>query len=310
MTSFDVIVLGEVLLEVATTEPMRAGAYARLGVSGDALNVAAAAAATGARVGLLAVLPPDWLGDAVEARVAELGVDTRLLRRRPGQQGVYVVHSDPDGQREFSYARSQSVGSTLSPADLVGTGLETAGAVVTGGIAAAISESARAAVIQAASTARQFVFDPNFRPALTRPAAAAAVLAAVAPHAALLTPSHPRETTALLGIDRPFHAAQYLLGLGAKRIAVTCGSAGALLAEPGWAAELAPFSAPAVVDQTGAGDSFVGSLTARLVAGEDFLGAARYAAAAAALSVGGQGGTGYVPRAQDVQAAMNAAATA
>ena len=42
--AFDVVVLGEVLLEVGTEQPFGHGVPARLQVSGDALNVAACAA--------------------------------------------------------------------------------------------------------------------------------------------------------------------------------------------------------------------------------------------------------------------------
>src|SRR5690349_18786729 len=146
MAAFDVVALGEVLIEVATPEPFGHGVPATLGVSGDALNVAAAAAATGARVGLVAILTDDELGHAIAARVAALGIATDLLRYRSGQQGVYLVHSDPRGEREFSYARAYSVGSTLGPDDLPADVMTSAGAVVAGGIACAISASARDAV--------------------------------------------------------------------------------------------------------------------------------------------------------------------
>jgi 2-dehydro-3-deoxygluconokinase len=53
--------------------------------------------------------------------------------------------------------------------------------------------------------------------------------------------------------------------------------------------------APAVVDQTGAGDAFVGTLTARMVLGDSLAAAARLGAAAASLVVGGKGGTGFIP---------------
>jgi 2-dehydro-3-deoxygluconokinase len=45
--------------------------------------------------------------------VLRLGISTELLQYAPGQQGMYLVHSDPAGEREFSYARSGSVGSSL-----------------------------------------------------------------------------------------------------------------------------------------------------------------------------------------------------
>jgi len=84
---FDVVCLGEALLEEATQEPYGHDAHALLGISGDALNVAAAAAAAGAHVGLSAVLTDDELGRAITERVAQLGISTVLLRHRPGGAG-------------------------------------------------------------------------------------------------------------------------------------------------------------------------------------------------------------------------------
>lgn len=307
---FDVVVLGEVLLEVATDVPVAHGAPARLGVSGDALNVAAAAARAGARVALAAVLTDDPLGRAVAGRVAELGVRTDLLRVRPGQQGVYLVHSDPEGERAFAYARAGSVGSTLCRADLDERALAGAGAVVASGIACAVSDSSREAVGAAARLARRFVFDPNHRPALTTPEDAAAVLAELAPLAHLVTPSHPGETSALLRSPTPAGAARRLLDAGTRHVAVTCGSRGVHLATAEGSAWIDAVPAPLVLDQTGAGDAFLGTLTARMVLGDAFEDAARLAAAAASLNVGGRGGTGLLPTLEQARAhAARAGAT-
>ncbi|MGI5996840.1 MAG: PfkB family carbohydrate kinase, partial [Saccharomonospora viridis] len=114
----DVLVLGEPLVEVSASEPFRDGATVRLAFSGDALNAAAAAAAAGAHTALLARVPDDELGDALVARVTELGIDTGAVIRVPGQHGVYFTHSDPSGRRQFAYARSGSAGSTLCPDDV------------------------------------------------------------------------------------------------------------------------------------------------------------------------------------------------
>jgi 2-dehydro-3-deoxygluconokinase len=293
--NFDVVVMGEILVEVATDLPFAHGVPAQLGISGDALNVAAASAAAGAGVGLLAVLTDDDLGQAIAARIAELGISTDLLKFRQGQQGVYLVHSDPEGQREFSYARNGSVGSTLGPDDVDPRVFEAAGAVVAGGIACAISTTSRAAVVKAASLARRFVFDPNFRPRLTTVEDATAVLAELAPQAFLVTPSFPGETSMLLGTSTPQEAAAKLRSMRTELVAVTCGAEGVQLESDGDSAWIPAVPAPAVVDQTGAGDAFVGTLTARLVLGDSFPTAARYGAAASSLVVGGKGGTGFIP---------------
>ena len=300
--AFDVVVLGEVLLEVGTEQPFGHGVPARLQVSGDALNVAACAAAAGARVGLACVLTDDELGDAVLARVDELGVSTALVRRRRGQQGMYLVHSDPEGQREFAYARSGSVGSSLSVDDLDLDVLAEAGAVVASGITCAVSASAAAAVRTAAGVASRFVYDPNFRPRLTSAAEAGVVLRELAARAWLVTPSFPGETSALLGVGSAVEAGRALRALGAEAVAVTCGADGVQLVSGSGEAWVDAVPAPAVLDQTGAGDAVVGTLTARLVRGDDLATAARLAVAAASLVVGGRGGTGLVPTLEQTRA--------
>jgi len=305
--------MGEILLEVATDLPFGHGVPAQLGISGDALNVAAAAAAAGARVGLLSILPDDELGQAIAARIRELGISPELLKFRTGQQGVYLVHSDPAGQREFSYARNGSVGSTLSPEDVDPVVFSTAKAVIAGGIACAISDTSRAAVLKASALSRRFIFDPNFRPRLASAEEAAALLAVLAPRTFLVTPSFPGETSALLDCTTPKEAASKRRGLGAANVAVTCGAEGIQLEgelpngehDSSWV-EAIP--APSVVDQTGAGDAFVGTMTARMVLGDSLPVAARYGAAAASLVVGGKGGTGLIPTFEQTSAHAHRAA--
>ncbi|MDA2811891.1 PfkB family carbohydrate kinase [Nocardiopsis sp. RSe5-2] len=298
----DVAVLGEVLVEVSTDRPAGHGVPAVLGVSGDALNAAAAAARAGADTALAAVLPDDELGRAVADRVAELGVSTSLLRFRPGQQGMYLVHCDPGGERAFAYARRGSVGSTLGPGDLDEAALRGAGAVVASGIACAVSDSARRAVRSAAGWARRFVFDPNHRPRLASPGQAAAVLEEMARGAHLVTPSFPGEAQALLGADTPEEAARRTLAAGAAHAAVTCGERGAYLAGPDGEGWIGAVPAPRVVDQTGAGDVFAGTAAARIALGDGLEEAARLAVAAASLSVGGRGGTGLLPALEQTRA--------
>ncbi|WP_298988794.1 PfkB family carbohydrate kinase [uncultured Pseudokineococcus sp.] len=301
-SAHDVVVLGEVLVEVSTALPAAAGVAAVLSFSGDALNAAAAAAAAGARTGLVARVPDDELGDALVDRVAALGVGTDLLRRVPGQHGVYLQHSDPAGERQFSYARAGSAGSTLDAEDLDDDVVAAAGVVLASGITAAVSASALAAVRRAARSARRFVFDPNHRPRLTSAAAARAVLAELAPRAALVTPSWPGETGLLLDADDPRAAAAAVRALGAAAAAVTCGSRGVLVSGDGPDTWVPAVPAPALVDQTGAGDVLAGTTAARLAQGDDLVQAVRTGTAAASLALGGRGGTGLVASAADVRA--------
>ena len=294
MKAWDVVVVGEVLGEFASPSPFQQGSDARFGISGDALNVAAAAASAGARTAIAAVLPDDELGDAAVRRMHDLGLSDALVRRRPGTLGLYLVHSDPHGAREFFYARTGSAGSTLAPDDLDPAALAEAGAVVASGITGAISRSARAALLVAAERSGRFVYDPNLRRGLTTADEARALLREVAPHAWLVTPSSPGETTALLDAADPLDAARRTIALGATHAAVTCGADGVQLAgeAESW---IDAVPAARVVDQSGAGDAFLGTLVARVVAGETLPDAARAGTAAASLAVGIAGAATTIP---------------
>jgi len=120
----------------------------------------------------------------------------------------------------------------------------------------------------------------------------------VVQHAWLVTPSWPEEATTLLGLPVDATTGECLDALrrkGLRRSVLTCGPEGAVLDEDGHVTAVPAPVARRVVDQTGAGDNFVGTVAARVAAGDRLADAVRLGVAAASLSVGGQGGTGYVP---------------
>jgi 2-dehydro-3-deoxygluconokinase len=283
----DVLVLGEVLVELTAPVPLREADRLRLSCSGDALNAAAAAAAAGASVALVCVVGDDELGERIIEFAGARGIDTSYVRRAPEPNGVYFAGADGD----FVYARRGSAGSTLGPEDVAR--VPPARALVVSGITQALSASCAAAVDAAVAAADGWVvYDPNFRARLTTPGEARAALERVAPHASLVTPSCPDDTRALLGTADPVVAAGRLRELGAGAVAVTLG-AGGLYVEPG-SVELPPAPAQAVVDATGAGDVLAGTTAAQLARSADLVTALRRATAAAARSLGSPGGTGWL----------------
>jgi 2-dehydro-3-deoxygluconokinase len=300
---FDVVVVGEPLVQLTATTELRDGAPLSLGFSGDALNAAAAAAAAGARTALVARVPDDELGSAMVARIEQLGIDTSHLRRVAGQHGLYLQHADPSGTRQFLYVRAGSAGSQLCPDDLPSAVMRNARIVLASGVTCAISASARATVQEAALLASAFVYDPNWRPRLVDSPTAAVHLTQLAPSCRLVTPSWPTEARALLGdaVTKPQDACQAVRKLGAESVAVTCGHGGVVVAAGDSIVELPAFNPPNVVDQTGAGDVLTGATVARLALGDDLVAAVRYGAAAAALSLQGSGGTGYLATLDDVR---------
>ncbi|MFC4529598.1 sugar kinase [Sphaerisporangium dianthi] len=308
----DVIVIGEPLVEFSASAPLTEAETFRLSFSGDALNAAVAAAAAGAHVALVTRVGVDEFGERLIRFAAAHGVDTRWMLPGAGSTGAYAVGADPGGERDFTYMRACSAASRMGPSDVADAPLAETSVLLVGGIAAALSPSCAHAVRHAAEIVHEaggkVVYDPNFRSRLTTPEKAAAMLAAVAPFAALVTPSSPGDGLPLLGTADPAETLRACLKLGARAAAVTQGPDGVLLGvrdgregQDGEPFETIPaVRARTVVDQTGAGDAFAGTVAARLAAGASLRDAVRAGTAAAAVSLEGQGGTGRVATPEEI----------
>ena len=96
---------------------------------------------------------------------------------------------------------------------------------------------------------------------------------------------------------------QALLDAGCGAVVATLGGDGVELITRAGTTRLSPFEVD-VVDTTGAGDAFCGSLAARLAAGDDLEVAAKWASAAGALAVTVEGAVPAQPAAVAIEALL------
>lgn len=120
------------------------------------------------------------------------------------------------------------------------------------------------------------------------PAPAASVPYDILALADVITPNES-EASAITGIfvtgeASARKAADRLHSIGVRNVIITLGALGAYVSD-GARAEIIPAIPVAAVDTTGAGDAFNGALAAALSEGADLFAAARFANAAAAISV-------------------------
>jgi glucosamine--fructose-6-phosphate aminotransferase (isomerizing) len=112
----------------------------------------------------------------------------------------------------------------------------------------------------------------------------------------VFVPSHG-ELAAMVGYDDPGRACRELQAEGVRAVVVKCGEKGALVGTPGGPAVRIPAPDVAVVDATGAGDTFCGGLAAGLAAGESLVRAAQRGAATAGAALGASGSLRLLRRA-------------
>jgi 2-dehydro-3-deoxygluconokinase len=301
MSAFDVVAIGEPMVEFNQTTP---GDPRYLqGFGGDSSNMIIAAARTGARTAYVTRLGDDEFGRMFRALWETEGVAARGVATDPhAHTAVYFVTHGPQGH-VFSYLRAGSAASRMRPEDLPLDLVRGARFVHASGISMAISASAADAVLAAFEAARsggaKISFDSNLRLKLWPIARARAMIGAAAALADYFLPSID-DARSLSGRESPEANLDWAHGLGAKHVFLKLGADG-VIASDGTRRERVAGHKVNAVDATGAGDCFCGAALARLAAGDSLFDAARYANAAAALATTGFGAVAPLPRPEAVR---------
>jgi 2-dehydro-3-deoxygluconokinase len=166
-----VLTVGETMALIDPVEDgdLRLGMPLTLRFAGAESNFAIALARLGVPVRWVSRLGRDPLGDLIERGVADEGVDVRWVRRDDAPTGLFLKWRS-GGRSHVLYRRTGSAGSRLGREDVPEETLEGVRLVHLTGITMAISDSARALVVDVARRAKErgadVLFDPNFRPAL------------------------------------------------------------------------------------------------------------------------------------------------
>lgn len=296
----EIICLGEPMMEFNQQQD---GRYLA-GHGGDTSNTAIAAARQTASVGYLTHLGDDVFGGSFIDLWRSEHVDCSHVERNPdAHTGIYFVTHGKDGH-QFSYLRSGSAASRMTPATLPADYINRAKLLHVSGISQAISSSAADTVFSAIEMALaagvRVSYDSNLRLQLWSLDRARAVIHAAMAKCQIALPGHD-DAALLTGHNDPDAICDFYLDLGAEIVALTLGADGTLVATK---AERRRVGGRRVkpVDATAAGDTFDGAFLAELVAGRDPFAAARYANAAAALSTQGYGAVAPMPTRVDVEA--------
>jgi 2-dehydro-3-deoxygluconokinase len=303
----EILSLGEAMVEFNQTGEGGGRLYLQ-GFGGDTSNFAIAAARQGARVGYISALGDDPYGALLRQLWFEEGVDHASVTTDP--QAFTAIYFVTHGERghQFSFFRSGSAASRMTPAALPRQRIEAARVLHLSGISLAISPSACDTCFAAIDCARaagvQVSFDTNLRLKLWPVQRARAVMNDVIALSDICLPSYD-DVVAISGLTDPDALVDHCLRLGAKTVALKLGEQGAIVATENERHRIAPAICQPV-DATGAGDAFGGAFVARLIAGDSLPEAGRYAATVAALSTQGYGAVAPIPRAEQVRGVLSA----
>ena len=260
---------------------------------GKGANQAIAAARAGGRVVLIASLGQDAFGAAALLGFEEEGIDTSHIQRTAAlPSGVALIMIDAAAQNAIAVAEGansllsadniRACASVIASADVLVAQLEVPLTTVSEAVAIAHAHG------------RRVILNPA--PARLLPDALLSQVSVLTPNASeteLLTGVSPRDDASL---ER---AADLLLARGVGAVLITLGATGVFAATPGWREWIRGWPVTAE-DTTGAGDVFNGVLAMALAEGTPLLDAARFANAAAAISVTRRGAQPSAPRRREI----------
>ncbi|WP_405098266.1 PfkB family carbohydrate kinase [Micromonospora sp. NBC_01412] len=219
---------------------------------GKSLNQALAASRAGARTSLIGNAGDDHWGAFLYRALTDAAIDVSSFQLVPSAStGIAVIEVDPDGENRIILARALET-------ELTGEQVRT-----------------RLAGLRTSVVVAQLDLQPDAVDAVFRHHRAETLIGNLVPHSTLgsaaLAPldlfvSNEAEAAAVLGRhhDDPTVAARELRKLGPRAAVVTAGSRGAAYSDADDTA-LVPAQQVNVINTSGAGDTFLGTLAARLV---------------------------------------------
>jgi ribokinase len=262
---------------------------------GKGANQAVAAAHLGYPVHMVGAVGDDVFGQALLDNLTKAGVDTSAVTRVPGPSGVAPILIDEAGQNSIVVVPGANAKVDTAAVDRQSALIRSAGMVLCQLELPIATVSHLLALCAEAGV-----------PIMLDPAPAAPLPDEVFRHASWFTPNETEAAFFLNEESTAEDSAKHLLSRGLKGVVLKRGSDGAYVAIAGGkAAWVKPFRVQAV-DTVGAGDCFNGAFAVALLEGNDPFAAARFASAAAAISVTRAGAQASMPSRAEVDAFLAA----
>ena len=250
-----------------------------LGPGGKGSNQAVAAARAGAAVRIFSKLGDDAFGRLARDTWAADGIDARLVLQSETATGAAAILIDA-ARGENAIIVVPGACYTLTPEEVDAAGAEIRGAKIFLTQLELPLDAVQRGLEIAKSAGVVTILNPA--PACPLPEWMIALADYLIPNeseAALLT------GLLVETVEDAERAADALISRGAATVIVTLGAKGALLRSGGLTTMIPAFHAGVVIETTGAGDAFCGAFAAALAEGMGAVDAARFASAAAGISV-------------------------
>lgn len=171
MKAYDVTALGELLIDFTENGKSEQGnPLFEANPGGAPCNVLAMLTKLGHKTAFIGKVGNDFFGEQLDAAITEVGIDSAYLRKdEEVHTTLAMVHTYPDGDRDFSFYRNPGADMMLTEAEIPETLIKDS-KMFHFGTLSMTHEGVRAATKKAVGIAEEagavISFDPNLRPPL------------------------------------------------------------------------------------------------------------------------------------------------
>ena len=307
--SFDLITIGESLIELSTNKKLGDSDYLQKYYGGDSLVVALAAKRLNSKVGFITCLGDDSFKDFLLDSWKNEGLDTSFVRVVNDKNGVYMVSRTAELCKEFIYYRNKIAPAKLSIEDIDNNYIKSARIIYASGVTQSLSMTSREAVSKAFKIAKEngiiTAYDPNYSPLITTIENIKEYFKEIFPLTDILFMSIKHDTQYLFDISSIENFVKFLTDNGVQTIVLKSATDKGYYIYNNGNKNFVRFYTENIVDTTSSSDAFNGAFLHATAQGYNALEAAKIASIDAGLQAQNIGAVKSVPYYDEVYKIYN-----
>ena len=267
----DIVALGEILIDFTPYGQSNEGnVLFEQNPGGAPANTLVAATRFGAKTAFIGKVGDDQFGHYLKGILEEVNISTSgLVFTKEANTTLAFVHLNPDGDRSFSFYRKPGADFLIRPEE-VDKNLLSDTTVFHFGSISLTHEPARSTTVEAVKYAKEkgamISYDPNWRPGLWQSHEESIEWMKKGAQYADIMKVSEEELELITGESDLEKGSRILEEMGPQVIFVTLGDAGCYYRINKGTGHIPAYKVP-VIDTTGAGDSFFGSMLYQIIEG-------------------------------------------
>lgn len=302
--TFDLITIGESLIEFSTNQPIKDAECLHKYYGGDSLVTAVAARRLNSEVGFITCLGNDAFKEYLLSSWEKEGLDISQVKTVEDKNGIYIVSRPSVNNKEFVYYRKKIAPAKLNFEDIDEDYIKSTKIIYASGITQSLSLTSREAVKKIFEIAKEngilTAYDPNYSSTISTPEDAKEYFNEILPLTDILFMSSKYDTKSIFEIESQENIIKYLSDSGVQIIVIKSSRDKGYFINSQGNTAFVPFYTENIVDTTSSGDAFNGAFLHSIAKGYTPQEAVKIASVDAGLQAQGIGAIKSVPYYDDV----------